>query len=207
MAKLLHEAPPESVLFSDARIAGPLAHGGVDHHQTAGPIDDDRLTTDASEREHPPLSCQYPDLVTVAPDTGLRLAWAHARSVLHPSSWNNLSSAPVPIVGEQQPQARVVAQNRIEAAVRCLLTGAVDEPGRVSFGPDRLPDFLLQVISNRSTDRLPEHETEHLGLNRSVVKPGAAWRAAYVVWGYRIDAARTDLPKRVCHQPHGIVLS
>jgi hypothetical protein len=70
MAKLMHETPPKSVLLSDARIAGSLAHRRVDHHEAAGRSDADRLATEAAEHEHPPLARQYPDLIAVAASPG-----------------------------------------------------------------------------------------------------------------------------------------
>src|SRR5262245_42392951 len=117
MAELFHEAPPERVRLTDARIAGLSPHRCVDHDELASRIDVDRLATDAAEREHPPLARQYPDLIAVAASSGLRLAWVHNRGLLHPIRRDDLPAAPVPIVSEQQSQTCIVAQHRVNAAV------------------------------------------------------------------------------------------
>src|SRR5687768_3959121 len=121
MAELLDETPPERVRLPYAGIAGLTSDRGVDHDEAAGRIDVNRLATDAAERKHPPLARQYPDLITVAAGTGLRLARAHTRRILEPVSGNDLPAAPVPIVREQQSQACVVAQHRVDAAVSDFL--------------------------------------------------------------------------------------
>ena len=64
MAKLLYEVPPESVLLSNARIAGLFPDCRMDHDEAAGRIDEDRLATYSPQHEHPPIVGQYPDLIT-----------------------------------------------------------------------------------------------------------------------------------------------
>ena len=56
IAELFHEASPERACLSDARIAGLLPDRRVDHDESARRINVDRLATDATEREHPPLA-------------------------------------------------------------------------------------------------------------------------------------------------------
>src|SRR5262245_65696586 len=111
------------------------------------------------------------------------------------------------ITGEQQSQACIVAQHRVNAAVRRLLACAVDEPGRVGFGSDWLPDFLLQVVGNRPANRIAEYEAEHLGLGRSVVELGTRRHDAHVIRSHRFNAAGTNLPKGVGSEPGYVVLS
>src|SRR5262245_66651379 len=101
MAKLLHETLPERVRLSNAWIAGLLPDRRVDHDESTSRIDVDRLATDAAEREHPPLARQCPDLIAVAAGSGLRLAWVHNRGLLDPGRRDDLSAAPMSIVGEQ----------------------------------------------------------------------------------------------------------
>ena len=102
VTQLSHKALPERVRLPDARIAGLFPDRRVDHDEPAGRIDVDRLATDAGEPEHPPLTRQYPDLIAVAAGTGLRLPWVHTRGLLDPGRRDDLSPAPVPVVGEQQ---------------------------------------------------------------------------------------------------------
>ena len=72
-----------------------------------------------------------------------------------------------PTAREEQAEPRVVAQHRVEAAVRHLLPRAVDQPGGVGLRPDRLPDLLLQVVRHRPPDRVTKHQAQHLGLDRA----------------------------------------
>ena len=158
MSELLNQTSPQRVRFSEAWIARLFPDRRVDHHEPACRIDVDRLAADAEEHEHPPFPCEDPDLIAVAQRSRnrrrveVRLAWAQARCVLDPSIRDDLPPAPVSIMGEQQSQAGIVAQHRVNTAPRCLLPRAVDEPGRIGFCSDRLPDFLLQVAGNWPTD-------------------------------------------------------
>jgi len=102
MAELLHKTTPESVLFSDSRIAGLFPDRRMGHDKTARRIDEDRLATYAPEYEHSPLSRQYPDLIAVSAASGLWLARVHNRSLLDPSRRNYLPTSPVPVVSKQQ---------------------------------------------------------------------------------------------------------
>lgn len=80
-------------------------------------------------------------------------------------------------------------------------------PGRIGFGSDRLPIFLLQVVGNRPANRIAEHEAEYLGLGRGIVELGTGRRGAHVELRHRFDATGTELPIRIGRQPRDVVLS
>src|SRR2546423_14683760 len=61
-----HDAPPERAQLAGARTGGLLADCGVDHDETTGGIDEDRLTAHTEEGEHRPLPREDPGLGAVA---------------------------------------------------------------------------------------------------------------------------------------------
>src|SRR5207247_1854133 len=61
-----HDGPPERAQLAGAWTGGLLADRGVNHDETTGGIDHDRLTAHAEEGEHRPLPREDPGLVAVA---------------------------------------------------------------------------------------------------------------------------------------------
>src|SRR5258705_9049258 len=91
-AQRAHDGPPEGAQLAGAGIGGLLADRGVNHDETTGGIDEDRLTAHAKEGEHRPLPREDPGLVAVAEerrrDARLEMALRrlHARGLLDPGS-------------------------------------------------------------------------------------------------------------------------
>ena len=151
-AELTHQRRPERVHSSyRGKIDGLLVHGRVHHDELALRIDIDPLPAHAPEHEHAVLAGKDPRLVAVAeewrqsPWPRLRLIRARCRRVPDPCRRDDLAPVPVAIVSQQQPEARVVAQHGVEAAVGGLLPGVVDEPRRVCLGSDELLCLRLQL--------------------------------------------------------------
>src|SRR5262245_45649063 len=63
-------------------------------------------------------------------------------------------------MSEQAPEARVVAQHRIEAEVGKLKAFGVQEPLRVCFCTDGFPDSIVQILGCRSVDGVMKHHSQ-----------------------------------------------
>src|SRR5947207_9539754 len=108
-----YDGPPERAQLAGARTGGLLADCGVDHNETTGGIDEDRLTAHTEEGEHRPLPREDPRLIAVAEErrrdarlemTRLR---PRARGLGAPGGRDDLSTTPVAVVREQHCQPRV----------------------------------------------------------------------------------------------------
>src|SRR3989441_6732547 len=147
-AQLGHDGPPERAQLAGAWTGGLLADRGVNHDETTGRIDHDRLTAHAEEGEHRPLPREDPGLVAVAEERrrdarlDMTLLRPHASGLRDPGRRDDLSPPPVAVVREQQSQPRVVSQHRVDAAVGRFLACAIHEPRGVRLGAHRLPDLL-----------------------------------------------------------------
>src|SRR5258708_34808031 len=98
------------------------------------------LPAEAVEGERAPTSGQNPHLVAVTLHR-TRLAWcqvsvrrADRGGFDDPLPWNKLPTLPLPVVGEQSPEAGVVAQYGVEERVRDFDAVRIHQPRGVGFG-------------------------------------------------------------------------
>src|SRR5438552_10732030 len=141
-----------------AAAGGLFADGGVDQDEAAGWIDENRLAAHTGEQKHPAVAGQDPGLVAVAEkrrgDAGLEMSLLgpHGGRLPNPRGGDDPAAAPVAVVRQQQSEASVVAEYRVDTAIRRFLAGLIYPPRRVHFVADRPPDLVGQILGDRSAD-------------------------------------------------------
>ena len=78
-------------------------------------------------------------------------------------------------MGEQAPEPRVIAQDRVKAEMRHFEALCVNEPCGIGLRADRPPDFLAQIIRGGLVDDCLEDHAEHVGFDAGVIKCCSGW--------------------------------
>lgn len=156
--------PQRDDLRVRVRVRRFLAHRGVHHDELGGRIDQDDLAADSDQGKPALFAWKQPGLIAIAEIRRGRsrremgIGRAHRRRIEQPLPRNQLASLPCAVMGKQPAEPRIVAQYGVEAAIGYFLPGAVDRPGCISLGADRLPDPLAKIVRDRLADGGPQHQ-------------------------------------------------
>src|SRR5215470_18320047 len=107
IAEGVDHSPPQRGQLSATAIGGLLAYRCVYEHEAFGRIDEDRQASHTEQREHGTLTRKDPRLVAVTQerccDTGSEMGLRPAaRRLRDPGRWNDLLTAPISVVRQQQ---------------------------------------------------------------------------------------------------------
>src|SRR5947209_6038419 len=134
LPELREQAEPQrDRLGVGALLRGLLAHRGVHHHELGGGVDHDDLAADAHQRKAAGRAWKQKGLVAIAEIRRRRARRQRAigrerGGVQHPLPRNQLAAFPGAVMRKQPAEPGIVAQHRVEAAERELLSRVVDHP-------------------------------------------------------------------------------